>query len=51
MKGTKHESTVMENDLDPLFDEFERLAKRVAALNRSLAVSTTKTPFARLTPR
>jgi hypothetical protein len=38
---------VSENDLDPLFDELERLARRIASLNRSLEVETAKTPFAR----
>ena len=41
------ESYVTEADLDQRFDELERLAKRTAALNRSLEVSTSKTPFAR----
>ena len=41
------EGYVGERDLDPLFDELERLAKRIAALNRSLEVETSKTPFAR----
>lgn len=41
------EGYVTESDLDPLFDELERLAKRIASLNRSLAVETSKTPFAR----
>jgi four helix bundle protein len=39
------EGYVTENDLDPLFDEIEKLAKRTVALNRSLNVTTTKTPF------
>lgn len=43
------ESYVTESDLDPLFDELERLAKRTASLNRSLNVTTTKTPFSRRT--
>jgi four helix bundle protein len=38
------------NELEPFFDELEGLAKRVAALNRSLAVTTSKTPFARRAP-
>jgi four helix bundle protein len=42
------EGYVKESDLDPLFDELERLAKRTASLNRSLNVTTTKTPFHRL---
>jgi hypothetical protein len=41
------EGYITENDLDPLFAEFEKLAKGIAALNRSLAVATTKTPFTR----
>jgi len=41
------EGYLTENDLDQLFDELERLAKRIAALNRSLEVETSKTPFAR----
>ena len=40
------EGYIVEHDLDPLFDELERLAKRIAALNRTLEVKTTKTPFA-----
>lgn len=43
------EGYVKESDLDPLFDELERLAKRTASLNRSLNVTTTKTPFSRRT--
>ncbi len=38
---------VTEADLDPLFDEMERLAKRIASLNRSLKVEASKTPFPR----
>lgn len=41
------ESYVTEAQLDPFFDELERLAKRIAALNRSLEVPTSKTPFGR----
>ncbi len=41
------EGYVTENDLDPLFDEIEKLAKRTASLNRSLFVPTSKTPFNR----
>jgi four helix bundle protein len=41
------EGYVKESDLDPLFDELERLAKRTASLNRSLFVPTSKTPFNR----
>jgi four helix bundle protein len=36
-----------EDELEPLFNEMEKLSKRLAALNRSLAVQTSKTPFAR----
>ena len=39
------EGYVGEADLDPLFDELERLAKRTASLNRSLKVPLSKTPF------
>lgn len=39
------EGYVGEGDLDPLFDELERLAKRTASLNRSLEVTASKTPF------
>ena len=41
------EGYVTETDLDPLFDEIERLAKRIASLNRSLKVEGSKTPFTR----
>jgi four helix bundle protein len=41
------EGYVTENDLDPLFDEIEKLVKRTASLNRSLFVPTSKTPFNR----
>lgn len=41
------EGYVTETDLDPLFDEMERLAKRIASLNRSLKVEASKTPFTR----
>ena len=41
------EGYVTENDLDPLFDEIEKLAKRTASLNRSLFIPTSKTPFNR----
>jgi four helix bundle protein len=43
------EGYVTEVELDPVFDEMECLAKRIASLNRSLEVKTTKTPFARRT--
>jgi four helix bundle protein len=35
------------NELDPLLDQMEPLAKRIASLNRSLEVKTSKTPFKR----
>ena len=38
---------VKSNELEPFFDELELLGKRIAALNRSLSISTSKTPFAR----
>ncbi len=41
------EGYIQESDLEPLFDELESLAKRTAALNRSLIVPTSKTPFNR----
>jgi four helix bundle protein len=44
------EGYVKEGDLEPLFDELERLAKRTASLNRSLFVTTSKTPFGHAKP-
>ena len=44
------EGYVKESDLDPLFDELERLAKRTVSLNCSLSVPTSKTPFRRAKP-
>jgi four helix bundle protein len=41
------EGYVKESDLESLFDELEKLAKRTASLNRSLFVPTSKTPFSR----
>jgi four helix bundle protein len=38
---------VSKMELDPLLDDLEKLAKRIAALNRSLEVKTSKTPFVR----
>ncbi|HEY5298146.1 MAG TPA: four helix bundle protein [Verrucomicrobiae bacterium] len=38
---------VKANEIESFFDELEILAKRIAALNRSLSVLTSKTPFAR----
>jgi four helix bundle protein len=34
-------------ELEPLFDQLEMLARRTAALNRSLSVPISKTPFVR----
>jgi len=45
-----NEGYVKESDLDPFFDELERLAKRTVSLNRSLSVPTSKTPFSRTRP-
>lgn len=44
------EGYIKECELDPLFDELERLVKRTASLNRSLTVPTSKTPFNRTKP-
>jgi four helix bundle protein len=44
------EGYAKETDLEPLFDELEKLAKRVASLNRSLKIPTSKTPFIRRPP-
>jgi four helix bundle protein len=44
------EEYVKESDLDPLFNELKRLAKRTVSLNCSLSVSTSKTPFRRTQP-
>lgn len=44
------EGYVNQTQLEPFLDELERLAKRIAALNRSLVISTSKTPFARAKP-
>jgi four helix bundle protein len=41
------EGYLPEAKLNPLLDDLEKLAKRIAALNRSLEVKTSKTPFAR----
>jgi four helix bundle protein len=41
------ESYVNSTELEPFFDELERLARRIAALNRSLLIPVSKTPFAR----
>ncbi|MGB7768794.1 MAG: four helix bundle protein [Verrucomicrobiia bacterium] len=41
------EGYIKENELELLFGELETLAKRTAALNRSLFIPTSKTPFSR----
>jgi four helix bundle protein len=41
------EEYVAEADVDPLLDDMEKLARSVASLNRSLSVTTSKTPFPR----
>ncbi|HEY5041937.1 MAG TPA: four helix bundle protein [Verrucomicrobiae bacterium] len=41
------ENYVNSNELEPFLEDLERLAKRIAALNRSLSIPTSKTPFAR----
>jgi four helix bundle protein len=41
------ENYMSKMELDPLLDELEKLAKRIAALNRSLEIKTSKTPFTR----
>ncbi len=41
------EGYVKEAELGPLFDQLEILAKRVSSLNRSLEISSSKTPFPR----
>jgi len=41
------EEYVSEAQVNPLFDDMEKLAKGVAALNRRLAVKDSKTPFSR----
>ena len=41
------EGYVSEADVTKLFDEMEKLAKGIAALNRSLDVKSSKTPFSR----
>jgi len=41
------EGYISETDTDRLMDDLELLAKRTAALNRSLLVKRSKTPFAR----
>jgi len=41
------EGYITEAEVDPLFDHMEFIAKKTAALNRSLEVKTSKTPFPR----
>src|SRR5690348_18154765 len=41
------EEYVSEAQVNPLFDDMEKVAKGVAALNRSLVVKDSKTPFRR----
>jgi len=41
------EDYVSEPELDPVFDDFERTAKRIVSLNHSLKVNASKTPFER----
>ena len=41
------EEYISESDLDSLFDGLEKLARRIVALNYSLEVETSKTPFKR----
>ena len=41
------EGYVKQAEMEPVFEDFERLAKRIASLNRSLEVRTSKTPFPR----
>jgi four helix bundle protein len=41
------EGYVGEKELEPLLDQLEILSRRTAALNRSLSVPTSKTPFQR----
>jgi len=41
------ENYLSRTELDPLLDKLEKLAKRIAALNRSLAIKTSKIPFTR----
>lgn len=41
------EGYISEQEVNLLFDSVETLAKRIAALNRSLQIKTAKTPFQR----
>jgi four helix bundle protein len=42
------ENYISENEVELSFENLEQLAKRIAALNRSLKIPTTKTPFTRV---
>ncbi len=44
------ESYLNEAEIEPVLEAMERLAKRIASLNRSLEVPTSKTPFLRRPP-
>jgi len=44
------EDYVSEPELNPVFDDFEKTAKRIVSLNHSLQVKTSKTPFERKNP-
>lgn len=44
------ESYLNEAEIEPALEAMERLAKRIASLNRSLEVPTSKTPFSRRPP-
>jgi hypothetical protein len=41
------EGYVTENEMNPLLDELEKPGRQIAALNRTLSVKSSKTPFAR----
>ena len=41
------ESYVTETEVSPLLDQLEKLGRQIAALNRTLSVKSSKTPFAR----
>ena len=44
------EGYVSEKALEPVLEDLETLGKRIASLNRSLKINTSKTPFARQAP-
>lgn len=44
------EKYLAESEVETVLDEFEKLAKRTASLNRSLTVDKSKTPFPRQEP-